>query len=73
MSQKPYSFRTQTREQQTTIAERIEAALAQTDSKSAAARLLGIDRATLDYHMEQIGIDVEEKRCRKIVKTKSAN
>jgi transcriptional regulator with GAF, ATPase, and Fis domain len=55
------------REQQTTIAKQVKEALENTDSKSAAARLLGIDRATLDYHMERFGIVVEEKRCRKIV------
>lgn len=67
LSQKPYSFRKRICTQETTIAEQIKAALEQTDSLTAAARLLNIDRATLAYHMEQNGIVVEEKRCRKIV------
>ena len=72
LSQKPYSFSARTRNQQTTIADQIKAALEQTTSLRAAAKLLDIDRATLAYHMAQNGIVVEVQQCRKIVMTQTS-
>lgn len=67
MAKTSYHLIKRAKAQNTTVSEMIKAALEQTETLEAAADVLGITHPTLIYHMQDKGITVQTKRCRKVM------